>query len=268
MTAAERVLVVGAGRMGSAIAAALRAAGASVDGPVGRGATGAARTGDPDAAIDAGVAPGIVLLAVPDAEIASAASLIAPGPLLGHLSGATGLDALAPHEAFSLHPLTTVAGTGHDFAGGYAAIDGGTERALDAARRLALALGLETFRVRDADRAAYHAAASIASNFLVTIEGLAEQLARTTGVGREALVPLVRAAVENWSERGAAEALTGPIARGDEATVERQRAAVSERLPAYLPLFDALVAATRELARSGQAAPTETADDATPGGAA
>jgi predicted short-subunit dehydrogenase-like oxidoreductase (DUF2520 family) len=102
--------------------------------------------------------------------------------------------------------------------------------------------------VADADRAAYHAAASIASNFLVTLEGAAESLASTAGVDRELLAPLVRAAADNWARRGAREALTGPIARGDEATVARQREAVVERTPELLALFDALADATRELA--------------------
>ena len=104
--------------------------------------------------------------------------------------------------------------------------------------------------VADEDRAAYHAAASIAANFLVTLEGAAERLAAGAGVDRALLVPLVRAAVENWARHGAAEALTGPIARGDEETVARQRAAVAERTPDLLPLFDALADATRALART------------------
>lgn len=222
--------------MGTAIAAALRSRGVEVGAPEGRGGRGEHA--------------GVVLLAVPDAEIAAAAAAIAPGRLVGHLSGATGLEVLKPHEAFSLHPLTTVAAPEHDFAGGYAAVDATTDPALAVATELAETLGMRAFRVRGADRAAYHAAASIAANFLITIEGVAEQLARTAGVNREALVPLVRAAVENWAERGAAEALTGPIARGDEQTVARQRSAVSERLPEYVPLFDELAAATRRLADS------------------
>jgi predicted short-subunit dehydrogenase-like oxidoreductase (DUF2520 family) len=104
--------------------------------------------------------------------------------------------------------------------------------------------------VADEDRAAYHAAASIASNYLVTLEGAAERLAGTAGVDRALLAPLVRATVDNWARLGAEAALTGPIARGDEATVARQRAAVEERAPDLLPLFDALADATRGLARS------------------
>jgi predicted short-subunit dehydrogenase-like oxidoreductase (DUF2520 family) len=231
----DSIAIVGAGRLGSALSAALGAAGYVVLGPLGRGAD--ARGGS------------AVLLCVPDGEIASAAAAIEPGPLVSHCSGATGLDVLAPHEAFSLHPLMTVpagapAGV---LAGAGCAVDGSTPRALAAAEALAAALGMRAVRVAEEDRVAYHAAASIASNFLVTIEGAAERLATTAGVDRELLAPLVRAAVENWAARGAEDALTGPIARGDDETVARQRAAIEERTPDLLPLFDALVDATRAL---------------------
>jgi predicted short-subunit dehydrogenase-like oxidoreductase (DUF2520 family) len=102
--------------------------------------------------------------------------------------------------------------------------------------------------VADADRAAYHAAASVASNFLVTLQDAAERIAASAGVPRECLVPLVRASVEAWAAQGGARALTGPIARGDERTVARQRAAVAERAPGDLALFDVLADATRRLA--------------------
>ncbi|MBK0419894.1 DUF2520 domain-containing protein [Leucobacter sp. CSA1] len=223
--------------MGGALAAALTRAGAEVTLAAGR----------EGAAIPASAAD-VVLLAVPDAAIAETAARVGAGPLVGHLSGATGLRSLAPHEAFGLHPLLTVTGPEARFDGASAAIAGSTPRALRVARDLAAALGLRAFEVAEEDRAAYHAAASVASNFLVVVEGLAEELAGTAGVSRDALAPLVRAAVENWVRSGASAALTGPVARGDEATVERQRAAVAERLPDRLPLFDALVAATRELA--------------------
>jgi predicted short-subunit dehydrogenase-like oxidoreductase (DUF2520 family) len=229
----DSIAIVGAGRLGTALSAALAAAGYDVPGPLGRGATARGAT--------------TVLLCVPDGEIAAAAAPIADGPLVGHCSGATGLGVLGPHEAFSLHPLMTVpAGAPADvLAGAGCAIDGATPRALAAAEALAAALGMRATHVAEEDRAAYHAAASIASNFLVTLEGAAERLAATAGVERALLAPLVRAAVENWAARGAERALTGPIARGDEETVARQRAAVEERAPDLLPLFDALADATR-----------------------
>jgi predicted short-subunit dehydrogenase-like oxidoreductase (DUF2520 family) len=116
-----------------------------------------------------------------------------------------------------------------------------TPAALAFARGLADDLGMNVIELEDDDRAAYHAAASIASNFLVTLESAAE---RMLGHDRELLVPLVRATVENWARQGDA-ALTGPIARGDDETVERQRAAVEEKAPDLLPMFDAMVEATR-----------------------
>lgn len=238
--ACRRLLVVGAGRLGKTITPALRAAGYAVEGPVGRGARGE----HADA----------VLLCVPDGEIANAAARLAPGPLVGHCSGATGLEVLSPHEAFSLHPLMTVPDSGASLLGAGAAIAGSSARAFAFARELADALGMNAVEIVDRDRAAYHAAASIASNFLVTLEAAAERLAATTGADRALLVPLVRATVENWALLGSARALTGPVARGDEATVARQRAAVAERAEDLLPMFDALAEATRRLSQSEEPA--------------
>ncbi len=239
--AVTRIAIVGDGRLGNALAHALvatdvAAAGdtLSVGGPFGRGA----ELGSFD----------VVLLCVPDAEIANAAAAAAPGPIVGHCSGATGLEPLHPHEAFSLHPLMTVTETGGDFTGATAAIDASSSRAFSVAEELALALRMETIRVEPEDRSAYHAAASIASNFLVTLEAAAEQVGAGAGIRREMLVPLVRATVENWATLGGRRALTGPVARGDQVTVTRQRDAVIQRAPELLALFDALTDATRMLA--------------------
>ncbi len=233
----DRLAIVGAGRMGVALAGALSAAAIDIEGPLRRG-----ETPSDDASA--------VLLCVPDGQIEAAAAALParPGRLVGHTSAATTLAALVPHDAFSLHPLMTVTAQGAVFPGATAAIAGATPRALALAHGLATTLGMRPVNVADADRAAYHAAASIASNFLVTLEGLAERLALTAGIDREPLVALVQASVANWAALGAGPALTGPIARGDEATVARQRAAVAERLPDDLALFDALADATRRLA--------------------
>jgi predicted short-subunit dehydrogenase-like oxidoreductase (DUF2520 family) len=220
--------------MGQALASALEAAGVPVRGPLGRGADGAGSA--------------FVMLCVPDREIAAAAALVAAGPLVGHVSASAPLELLAPHERFSLHPLLSVVGEGAPFAGATCAIDASSARALAAARALAERLEMRVRVIEPADRALYHAAASAASNFLTTVEGMAERLASRVGLDREALLPLVRAAVENWARDGARGALTGPIARGDEETVARQRAAVAVAAPDLLPLWDALVAGTRDLA--------------------
>jgi predicted short-subunit dehydrogenase-like oxidoreductase (DUF2520 family) len=233
-----RIAIVGHGRLGSALSRALIERGVEMPEPFGREADLAGFE--------------VVLLCVPDSEIATCAALVAPGALVGHCSGATGLEALAQHEGFSIHPLMTF--TGDDgaarFAGAGAAIAGNTSRALDVARALAERLEMVPFEIADADRIAYHTAASIASNFLITLEAAAERLAVGAGADRRVLVPLVRATVDNWARLGPEHALTGPVARGDELTVASQRAAVAERAPELLPMFDALVDATRSLARA------------------
>jgi predicted short-subunit dehydrogenase-like oxidoreductase (DUF2520 family) len=226
--------VIGRGRLGTALSGVLRAAGIEVEGPLGRGADGAGAE--------------IVLLCVPDAEIAAAGALVRPGRLVGHCSGAGTLDLLAPHEAFSLHPLMTVTAGGADFRDAGAAVAGTTSRAAAVAHELARRAGMVPIEVADGDRALYHAAASVASNFLVALEGAAEALAAEVELPRELLVPLVRATVENWASLGAERALTGPIARGDVETVARQREAIADRTPELLGLYDALAEHTRRLA--------------------
>jgi predicted short-subunit dehydrogenase-like oxidoreductase (DUF2520 family) len=257
--ACTRLVIVGQGRLGSALAAALTAAGCEVAGPLGRGADGRVSDGWVTGRHGAAHA---VLLCVPDAQIEAAAALIAPGPLVGHCSGAMTLAPLAPHEAFSLHPLMTVTREGARFAGAGAAIAGTTARATQLAARLAMALRMRPVVIADDDRGAYHAAASIASNFLVTLEAAAERMAVSAGADRELLLPLVRATIENWATLGPERALTGPVARGDEATVARQRAAVADRAPELLPMFDALVDATRTLAGASAVSGAKTTREA------
>jgi predicted short-subunit dehydrogenase-like oxidoreductase (DUF2520 family) len=222
--------VVGAGRVGTALVAAL-----GLEPPFGRGFDGDGYD--------------VVILAVPDVQIEQAAAHIKPERTVGHCSGLTGLDVLRPHEAFGLHPLMTLTRTLATFRGAWAAVEGSTPRALTIARDLAVQLGMTPFDLLSEDRAAYHAAAAIASNYLVTLEDAAETLLATTGNQREILMPLVRAALEHWAALGGRAALTGPIARGDEATVARQRAAIETRCPEILQLFDALAERTRVLAR-------------------
>jgi predicted short-subunit dehydrogenase-like oxidoreductase (DUF2520 family) len=242
------IAVVGRGRLGTALSSALRTAGFKVSGPLRRGERTTA---------DA------VLLCVPDSEIpAAAAALAGCAPLVGHTSGATPLSALEPAgaERFGLHPLQTfTGGEGLErFTGVGCAVAGSSQRALAAATAIAGALGMRAFELADEDRAAYHAAASIASNFLVVLESAAETAARSAGLeparARELLAPLVRATVENWAELGPERSLTGPVARGDELTVAKQRAALREQSPELLPLFDALAAQARVLAGRREAA--------------
>jgi predicted short-subunit dehydrogenase-like oxidoreductase (DUF2520 family) len=241
-----RVGILGPGRVGTALARALRDAGVDVDGPAGRG--------ERPERCDA------IVLCVPDAEIPAAAeAATAAAPLVGHTSGATPLSALAHAgvPAFGLHPLQSFAHPGVRCEGAGAAVAGTTPEALEFAVRLAERLGMTPFEIDDEGRAAYHAAASVASNFLVTLQAAAETIAAGAGLGREEaralLTPLVRQTVENVGELGPEAALTGPVARGDDATIEAQRAAVEEVAPQLLELFDELVRQTRALA--GQRSP-------------
>ncbi len=199
---------------------------------------------------------------MPDAEIGAAAAAVAgAAPFVGHVSGATPLAELEPARAaaFGLHPLQTFAPAPAvvDFAGAGCAVAGTSPEALAVARGLAHALGMEPFEIDEAGRAAYHAAASIASNFLLALEAAAERVAAGAGLepgeARELLAPLVRRTVENWIALGPERALTGPVARGDERTVAAQRAAVAEAAPELLALFDSLLERTRALA--GRAVP-------------
>ncbi len=236
-TPSPRIAVVGAGRLGTALHRALVAAGfdAAVA-PLGRGARAA------------GVE--VVFLCVPDREIAAAAGLIEHGPLVVHCSGASSVDLVAGagHARRGvLHPLMSVPHGEASLEGACAAIRA-TSRA-DAARlrQIAQVLGMVPIDVAEEDRTAYHAAASLASNALVALQVAAAELAATAGVPASALMPLARASLAQVGADGPA-ALTGPAARGDWATVDAQRAAVAERTPHLLPLFDAATDACSAIA--------------------
>jgi predicted short-subunit dehydrogenase-like oxidoreductase (DUF2520 family) len=225
MLPSDKIAVVGPGRLGKALSAALRDAGLTVEGPLGRGETPTAP---------------IVVLCVPDAAIAEAAAAVPPGAIVGHCSGATTLGDLD----FSLHPLMTVPAEGARFAGVPAAVAGHP-----VATELAERLGMRPIHVADEDRAAYHAAASMASNYLVALEECAAELLGRIGVNdaREVLAPLVLRSAANWADRGAA-ALTGPIARGDAETVDRHREAIARVAPELLGLYDELAERTTAVA--------------------
>jgi predicted short-subunit dehydrogenase-like oxidoreductase (DUF2520 family) len=245
----NQIAIVGRGRLGTTIAAALREAGHQVEGPAGRGER----------------PPGeVLLLCVPDAEIPGAAATVARAvPLVGHTSGVTPLGALDPAGAdatFGLHPLQTFPAALEEgalarFAGVGCAVAGSKPPALETATQLARSLGMHPFAIDDQGRAAYHAAASVASNFLVTLQAAAERIASGAGLepaaARELLAPLVRSTVEGWASLGPERAVTGPVARGDRATVEAQREAVADTAPELLALFDQLVERTEALAGQG-----------------
>ena len=249
---ATSLVVVGRGRVGASLARAAELAGIEV------------RLVSADRAAEGAEGADAALLCVPDEAISDVCARIAPStpPLVGHVSGATRLDALSPAtengaRAFSLHPLQTFADESTPVEGTPAAIAGADE-ALSFARSLAEALGMRPFEVPEESRAAYHAAAAIASNLLVALEESAAELVERLGIedGRELLAPLVLRTAANWAERGPA-VLTGPIARGDRATVERHRTAVAGTAPELLPMYDALAERAEAVMRGGSAREAE-----------
>jgi predicted short-subunit dehydrogenase-like oxidoreductase (DUF2520 family) len=215
--------VIGSGRVGAAVAARLHERGIDV--------------------VDA--AAELALLCVPDAAISDVARDLSPGIWVAHVSGGTPLSALDPHtRRFSVHPLQTftLARGPEQLDGAWAAVTGETEEAVAAGCWLAQTLGLRPFQLADDLRAPYHAGAAIASNYLVTLERAAASLFEAAGVPPEALVPLMTRTIENGFE------LTGPIARGDWATVERHREAIHLVRPELEPLYDTLAGATAAFA--------------------
>jgi predicted short-subunit dehydrogenase-like oxidoreductase (DUF2520 family) len=219
-----KIEVIGSGRVGTAVSARLRERGLSVGSD----------------------APELVLLCVPDAAIPDVARSLAPGDTwVGHVSGATPLAALDPHERrFSMHPLQTftLARGPEQLDGAWAAVTAETEEALEVGTWLAETLGLRPFRLADEARPVYHAGAAIASNYLVTLQRAAAALLEEAGAPPEALIPLMARTIENDFE------LTGPIARGDWETVERHRVAIREARPELEQLYETLAGATVALA--------------------
>ena len=113
---------------------------------------------------------------------------------------------------------------------------------------LATALGGRTFEIADDDRALYHAAAAVASNHLVALLGHAQRLGASVGVPADALMALALGSAENAVALGPAAALTGPAARGDEATLVAHRDTIGRRAPRELAAYEAMLAEARRLA--------------------
>jgi predicted short-subunit dehydrogenase-like oxidoreductase (DUF2520 family) len=218
----ERAQVIGAGRVGSAMAARLRERGLDLS------------SDDPE----------LVLLCVPDRAIAEVAASLDPGPWIAHVSGATPLAALDPHERrFGLHPLQTFTRDrgAEQLDGAFAAVIAESPEAGEVGVWLARTLGLEPFPLADEKRAAYHAGAAIASNYLVTLRRAAGSLLEAAGAPPDALDPLMRRTIENGFE------LTGPISRGDWKTVDAHRAAIRAERPELEPMYVALAETTKAL---------------------
>ncbi|HEX9377828.1 MAG TPA: 2-amino-4-hydroxy-6-hydroxymethyldihydropteridine diphosphokinase [Actinomycetota bacterium] len=261
------VAVIGAGRVGIALAVLLARAGHHIVAVSGGDATrdraerflpGVPVTEAGDAARRAD----LVLLGVPDAAIAEAARAVAgavrPGAWVAHLSGAQGLEPLRAAEdagarILALHPLQTfptVEAALDRMAGSAVAVTARDEEGSALGERIARDLGGRPFRMPEEDRALYHAGAVLASNDLIALMALAEDVLSAAGIddALHAFLPLARASLENAAEMGPASALTGPVVRGDAATVERNLRALSERAPNAVAAYAVLARAAAALA--------------------
>jgi predicted short-subunit dehydrogenase-like oxidoreductase (DUF2520 family) len=214
---------------------------------IGRGRVGAAVAGRlEERGIELRDDAELVLLCVPDSAIRDVAAREEPGShWVAHVSGGTPLTALDPHvRRFSVHPLQTFTRRRgpEQLDGAWAAVTAEGDEARRRGFELAVMLGLRPFELAEEDRAVYHAGASIASNYLVTLYRAASELVGAAGAPPDALEPLVRRTIENGFE------LTGPVARGDWETVQRHVEAIEARRPQLEPLYRILADATEALA--------------------
>lgn len=262
--------VIGAGKVGAVIGAALRAAGHAV--------VGVSAVSDASRERAEMLLPGVpileipdiieraelVLLAVPDDALAALVDGLAatgawqPGQLVAHTSGRFGTAVLGPAKAagaipLALHPAMTFTGMSLDLTRLQDCSFGVTaERMmLPIAQALVVEMGAEPVVVAETDRVLYHAALAHASNHLVTLAAQSAQLLH--GIGVEApdrlLGPLLRASLENALASGES-ALTGPVARGDSGTVAAHRRALEGEAPDILAAYVALARATASRAAS------------------
>jgi len=273
----SRLAFVGAGRLARVLAPALQARGYSVLAVASRSLSSAQELAGrlPDAqaltAMSAAAAEAdIVFLTVPDDAIGDVAARIAwrKGQAAVHCSGALELDVLdaaarAGARTGCFHPLQTFASEAAPLAGFTVAIESADEGLAGTLSAMAEALGCRPFRVPAGKKALYHAAAAMASNYLVTLLAEAAGLWWSMGQSRQdalqALLPLVQTTLANVERLGPEAALTGPIARGDAGTVRRHLHALEEAAPDVLPLYKELGRCTLGLARLEPVVETELA---------
>jgi len=226
---APLVRIIGAGRAGTSFHTALSTRGWTVD-LMGRDT-------HPE---EAAVGVDLLLICVPDGAVAQVSAAVRPvaATVVAHCAGSLGLDVLSGHARVgSVHPLVALpsASVGaRRLVGAWFGVAGDP-----LVRRVVSALDGRAVEVPDEHRARYHAAAVVASNHVVALLGQAERIAAGAGVPLAAYLDLARGSVDNVAELGPAAALTGPVARGDWATVRRHLDALpAEERPAYEALAD------------------------------
>jgi predicted short-subunit dehydrogenase-like oxidoreductase (DUF2520 family) len=271
------ITIVGAGNLAGALAVALREAGYRIDQVVSRGSAASLRRArriarevgaSATTAARAQIRAEIAWFCVPDGAIASAAASLTraadwKGKVALHSSGALISDELAVLRrrgaaVASVHPLMTfVRGSRPSLAGVAFAIEG-TPKAVRAARSIVLQLRGQSFTISKQQKEAYHAWGMFASPLLTALLAASERVAGAARVGRKAarerMLPILRQTLANYARLGAPGSFSGPIARGDVATVEKHLR-VLRRIPGAQEIYVALArAALRDLPAKNRAA--------------
>lgn len=283
-----RFAVIGAGRLGTSLALALNACGAQLTAYTCLTESGRARAQSYLGVVAASsvsevitTAPEWYFLSVPDAALADVAAelggllaarsalprkaVTTPQFFVAHTSGVSSVELLRPCAeagagAVAFHPLQTFSDPHRGstrFVGAAAAItplsDQHAAETAAAGFHVAEGLGMRPFLLEDHKRSLYHAAACIASNYLVTLEHFAERLFVESGMPRDEAIalflPLAQASLDNVAAQGPLAALTGPLSRGDVRTIADHLQALGRDAPDVLPLYRCLGTATLELVR-------------------
>lgn len=271
-----KVCVVGAGAAGTVLARALHHAGVPIHQVISRSLESARQLAGAveaesasDSPLDLAAGADLVVLAVPDDQLAAVARELAsvqrswPGCIVMHLSGAVPSAVLAPvrdsgAEVMSFHPMLSLHrdSSTQAFAGAWVNVEGDSE-AVEAGRQIAGRLHARAFVVDAETKAAIHLAASMASNFLVTLMAAAVEILEASGIAPEdcegLLRPLVAGTLANIDFRDPGAALTGPISRSDRDTLEAHLDGLERLSAQFTSLFAVLAAETVRIAlRSGK----------------
>ncbi len=264
--------IIGAGRVGSALAILLKQAGYPVTGIVSKSLASARKLAGALAAKGGTEPSGIVenarlvFITTPDREIEGVASslfdrgFVHAGQIYIHTSGAASSGIMSVVKAagaytLSMHPLQSFANVDaalENLPGSYFAVEG-DEKAHGVAKQLVTDMGGISFAIRPADKPLYHAAACIACNYLVALMHLSTGFFARFGVSDKdafaALKPLVEGTINNISQVGPVRGLTGPIARGDVPTIEGHLDALDARYPEVADIYRVLGAYTVQIAK-------------------
>lgn len=259
------IVIVGAGALGGALASALTRSGYAVDAVLSRTEESARRLAEQVGAgafTDPARLPETLdwaFLCVPDDELASVAEMLGGTglELAAHTSGRYPADQIAALAAqgihiASFHPLQSfVPGVEAEWKGVPVALEG-DERAVSRLEELARSLGARPFRIDASQKARYHLAASVASNFMVTLEALAFELFSSLGWSEEETrafaAPLLETTLRRTLAQGPEAALSGPVVRGDRQTLIAHLETLRDERPDLLPAYAAMATETVRLA--------------------